>query len=105
MTLISRNVYVGKRRTSIRLEAAMWDALQDIARRENIPVSHVCSCVEDACKGAGFTSSLRVFIMSYYRELALLGEQMHISEDRRPHRTRGHKQVISRIDQALVKIS
>ncbi|HSR71382.1 MAG TPA: ribbon-helix-helix domain-containing protein, partial [Kiloniellales bacterium] len=33
-SLVNRNVFVGKRRTSLRLEPAMWDALAEICRRE-----------------------------------------------------------------------
>ena len=35
-TLVNRNVTIGRRRTSLRLEPAMWDALEEICRREEM---------------------------------------------------------------------
>jgi len=34
--LVTRNVMINGRRTSVRLEPAMWEALGDIARREAV---------------------------------------------------------------------
>lgn len=80
-TLMSRNVTVGKRRTSIRLEPEMWDALKDIARREGCTIHDVCSLVQ-LRKNArtSLTAAIRVFLMLYYRLAA--------TED--GHRRAGH---------------
>ncbi len=37
-SLVIHNVVVGGHRTSVRLEPVMWDALQDIARRQQVTV-------------------------------------------------------------------
>ncbi len=48
--LQSRNVVVNSRRTSMRLEPTMWDALEDIAEREGISVNMICSMLEARLK-------------------------------------------------------
>ncbi|MBF0093625.1 MAG: ribbon-helix-helix domain-containing protein [Alphaproteobacteria bacterium] len=70
MALESRNVYVGGRRTSIRLEPEMWDALEDICRREKMTVNEFCSKVETARRDAGLTAATRVFLLLYFRAVA-----------------------------------
>lgn len=45
-TLISRNVTVMGRRTSIRLEPDMWKALKEIASREQCSIHDICTLVK-----------------------------------------------------------
>ena len=85
--LICRNVTVNGRRTSMRLEPDLWDALDDISRREKRPVSNLVSEIDARIKGdqpgsgpgrrsdgaaavVTLTASVRVFIASYYRAAA-----------------------------------
>ncbi len=65
--LVSRNVRVDGHRTSVRLEPDMWDALREICGREGVSIGQICSEVNRGRDAAGFTSSLRVFILNYYR--------------------------------------
>ena len=44
-TLVSRNVRIAGRRTSVRLEREMWDALTDISKRENLGFNQLCTYV------------------------------------------------------------
>lgn len=76
-TLISKNICIGDKRTSIRLEPEMWQALKDIARREKCSVNEVCTLVF-LCKRSmsSLTASIRVFLMLYYR--AASTEEGHI---------------------------
>lgn len=67
-SLISRNLVVGKRRTSARLEPEMWSALFDIARREHRTVHDIATLVnQNRPAGCSLTAAIRVFIMAYYR--------------------------------------
>lgn len=67
-TLLSRNVTIGKRRTSIRLEPEMWEALKDISRREGCTIHDVCSLVQLRKNNrTSLTAAIRVFLMLYYR--------------------------------------
>ena len=60
-TLVSRNITLQDRRTSMRLEPAMWDALDEICRRE------VCTMVDRQRRESKLTAAIRVFVMAYYR--------------------------------------
>jgi predicted DNA-binding ribbon-helix-helix protein len=70
-SLIAGNVRIHDRRTSVRLEPEMWSALYEIAELEDISIHEVCAAVDD-CKmpGESFSSSLRVFLLKYYRQVA-----------------------------------
>ena len=69
-SLISRNIRIAGRRTSVRLEADMWEALEELCWWENLRIDDICDRVEAARRESGFTSSLRVYILSYFRNLA-----------------------------------
>lgn len=70
-TLISRNITVLGRRTSVRLEPEMWAALRDIAIREQCKVHDLCSLIEmRKNKDTSLTAAIRVFLMLYYRAAA-----------------------------------
>ncbi len=69
-TLISRNVTVGGRRTSIRLEEDMWDALREVCVREGISVHHFCTEVDRTRKESSLTAAIRVALLAYFRRLA-----------------------------------
>ena len=66
--LKSRNVIVDGRRTSVRLEPAMWDGLKDIARWERKTINQIVSAVaENRLPSASLTSAIRIFVMAYFR--------------------------------------
>jgi predicted DNA-binding ribbon-helix-helix protein len=67
--LESRNVTVGGRRTSMRLEPQMWDAIETIARLEGMTLNSLCAEIDRRRRDIGLTSATRVFIISYYRHL------------------------------------
>tara|TARA_R110000796_G_scaffold131487_2_gene247025 strand:- start:560 stop:838 length:279 start_codon:yes stop_codon:yes gene_type:complete len=65
--LISRNVTVNGRRTSLRLENATWDALDQICECEKTTVHELCSMIESVRFGSSRTSTVRAFIVTYFR--------------------------------------
>lgn len=67
-SLLLRNVRINGRRTSVRLERAMWEALEEICEREGVKVHQICGRVAENMAGGGFTSGLRVFIVDYFRD-------------------------------------
>ena len=69
-TLVSRNVTVNARRTSLRLEPPMWDALTEIARRENMTIHQLCALVDARRHESSLTAAIRVFALSYFRAAA-----------------------------------
>ncbi len=71
-----RNIRIGDRRTSIKLEPEMWDALVEICDRTEKNLNQICTEVhsagnanepDDDTGSANFTSELRVFILDFYR--------------------------------------
>jgi predicted DNA-binding ribbon-helix-helix protein len=81
--LVIHNVNIQGRRTSIRLEPQIWDTLSEICRREFCTPHDVCSYVaERKVPHGSLTSSLRIFILDYFRTSA--------TED--GHRRAGHGQ-------------
>lgn len=68
--LICRNVSVNGRRTSLRMEPMLWDALCEICDREGRTLNEICSRVDERRGGANLTASIRVFIISYLRAAA-----------------------------------
>lgn len=70
-SLVSRNVTIVGRRTSIRLEPEMWIAIKDIAKREKCSVHDICSLVYfRKSDSTSLTAAIRVFLMLYYRAAA-----------------------------------
>lgn len=72
--LINRNVVGMGGRTSMRLEPELWDALDEIARREGMSIAETIRAVElawaEGGNAGGRTSAVRVHIVSYFREAA-----------------------------------
>ncbi|WP_165837754.1 ribbon-helix-helix domain-containing protein [Zavarzinia aquatilis] len=62
-----RNVKINGRRTSIRLEPTLWDAIEDICRREGLGLDDLCNRVAAERPASNFTSSLRCWVVDYYR--------------------------------------
>lgn len=69
-TLISRNISLADRRTSIRLEPEMWDALNEICAREGRSVHDICTEIDRQRSQSGLTAGVRVYILRYFREAA-----------------------------------
>ena len=67
-TLVSRNITVSGKRTSVRLEPEMWAAMREIARREECTIHEICSLIA-ARKNpqTSLTAAIRVFLMLYFR--------------------------------------
>ncbi len=65
--LVAKNIRVGKRRTSIRLEQEMWCALDLIVKKEKVLPANLFERIDRAKKkNAAFTAALRSWILSYF---------------------------------------
>ncbi|MFP4097760.1 MAG: ribbon-helix-helix domain-containing protein [Alphaproteobacteria bacterium] len=70
-SLVSRNITILGRRTSVRLEPEMWVSLNDIADRERCSVHDICSLVYVRKSPlTSLTAAIRVFLMLYYKAAA-----------------------------------
>ncbi|MBI3113882.1 MAG: ribbon-helix-helix domain-containing protein, partial [Rhodospirillales bacterium] len=68
--LVSKNVTINGRRTSLRLERASWEALDDICKCEKLTIHEMCTLIDNSCHGSSRTSAVRAFIVTYFRTLA-----------------------------------
>ena len=68
--LMVRNIVIGGRRTSVRLEPDMWHGLCEIARRHGASVNEICTLVAKRRRGSSLTAALRVFAFRYFRVAA-----------------------------------
>jgi predicted DNA-binding ribbon-helix-helix protein len=67
-TLVSRNITVGGKRTSVRLEPEMWRALKEIAAREHCSIHELCTLISFRKNArTSLTAAIRVFLMLYFR--------------------------------------
>lgn len=71
-SLVIHNVVVAGRRTSVRLEPAMWEALNDIARRRRLTIHQLVTSIDRERTASTLTAAIRVFIVDYYRSAAML---------------------------------
>jgi predicted DNA-binding ribbon-helix-helix protein len=72
-SLVIRNVVVAGHRTSVRLEPAMWEALQDIARRLEITIHDLVTRIDRNRSSSSLTAGIRVYIVDFYRTAAFPG--------------------------------
>ena len=67
--LLCKNVVVNGRRTSMRLDRETWMALNDICAREKVTIHELCSKIDEARKTSGLSSSVRLFVLTYFRTI------------------------------------
>lgn len=65
--LVSQNVSVAGRRTSIRLESYLWVSLDDVCRKLGLARGDVATMVDKARCEVSLTSAMRVFILAFFR--------------------------------------
>nr|WP_255636288.1 ribbon-helix-helix domain-containing protein [Azospirillum sp. 412522] len=68
-SMASRTIPLPNRRARLRLEEAVWNGLDDIARKERRPVQELCREV-DALRPSNtpLTSAIRNYVLDYYRQ-------------------------------------
>lgn len=77
---VSRNVTIHGHRTSLRLQREMWEAIDEICRRERLTIHELCSRIASQKNGRSLTSEVRVYTIAYFRAAA----------DDEGHRRAGH---------------
>lgn len=68
--LISRNVTIAGHRTSIRLEAHMWEAFDEICQREGLSAHELCAMIDEKRHNSSRTAAVRAFAVHYFRTAA-----------------------------------
>ncbi len=69
-SLINRNILSRQGRTSMRLEQELWDALEEICRREHATLASMVQRIDAGRKPGSRTSAVRVHIIRYFRNAA-----------------------------------
>ena len=69
-TLINRNVTVGGRRTSMRLESSMWEALHQVCLREAKKLNRLVTDIDRQRVESTLTAAIRVYLLQYYSAAA-----------------------------------
>lgn len=92
-SLISKNITVLGRRTSVRLEPEMWLALKEISSRETCSIHDICTLVSmRKASRSSLTAAIRVFLMLYFRSAA--------TEE--GHKRAGHGNFTQMLDRAKI---
>ena len=65
-----RTLVVSGRRTTVSLELEIWRSLNDVADREQVPLTFLADEVDRRREDASLASGLRVFCLYYWRLLA-----------------------------------
>jgi len=81
-SLSPHNIVVGGRRTSVRLEASMWEGLQDIAHRRGMTLNDLVTEIERNRATPGLTAAIRVYIVDFYRRALGIGTLAKIVDRR-----------------------
>jgi predicted DNA-binding ribbon-helix-helix protein len=74
-SLVIHNIVVAGRRTSVRLEPVMWDALQDIAHQQRVTVHDLVTDIDRERTASSLTAAIRIYIVDFYRAASLQAAQ------------------------------
>ena len=66
---LKRNVRIGDRRTTIVLEAYVWDSIDSMLNREGVSLDEFCGQVEATRLQSSMASSARLVVLTYFRLL------------------------------------
>lgn len=62
-----RNVRVGTRRTTLRLEAAFWEAFDALCAQEGVSIDTVLTDLESERNEEALTSMVRTYLIAFWR--------------------------------------
>ena len=68
--LITKSVTINGRRTSLRLEPAIWDAVEDIREKEGLTIHELIALIDNIRDEISRTSAVRTFVVTYLHDLA-----------------------------------
>ena len=67
--LTMRSVTINGRRTTMRLEPSMWNALRRIAETNSMTVNQLCSKIDSSRGKMSMTAAVRSYIVSYLQQM------------------------------------
>lgn len=78
---LKRNVRVGERRTTIVLEAYVWDCIDNMLQREKVSLDHFCNYIDSVRIDSSMASSARLVVLAYFRLIEQLNNPPFVDED------------------------
>jgi predicted DNA-binding ribbon-helix-helix protein len=75
LQLAIRNVFVGERRTTVRLDSVTWEALHDVAARQRRSIHEIVTEINAERADLSLTTSIRVYIVRFYQSAAIEAER------------------------------
>lgn len=78
---LKRNVRIGGRRTTIVLEAYVWDCIDSMLAREAVSLDDFCQWVDRVRSQSSMASAARLVVLTYYRLLEQINQPPFIDED------------------------
>src|SRR5215475_3245797 len=64
---LTKSLYINGHKINVGLENGFWDAVTEIAAAEGSNVSRLISMVADRPQRKNFSSTIRLFVLNYYR--------------------------------------
>ena len=65
--VIKRSIVLDGHKTSVSLENEFWDALREIAVRENTALSTLVGKIDHDRNSCNLSSAIRVYVFNYFR--------------------------------------
>jgi predicted DNA-binding ribbon-helix-helix protein len=65
--VIKRSIVVAGNKTSVSLEDPFWEALREIARKQQVTVSGLVSSIDSQREHGNLSSAIRLFVFDYHR--------------------------------------
>ena len=78
---MKQNVWVGDRRTTIVLEAYVWDCIDSMLYREDVTLDAFCNMIEGVRRSSSMASSARLIVLAYFRLLKQINTPPFIDPD------------------------
>ena len=86
---LKRNVRVGGRRTTIVLEAYVWDSIDSMLDKEAVSLDEFCAHVDRARRNSSMASSTRLVVLAYFRLLEQVNSPPFVDPETRHLQSEG----------------
>lgn len=61
-----QNIVIGGRRTSLALEAGIWESLTEMCRGEQMSLDEACETIVKNAEGVSMASAIRVAVLEHF---------------------------------------
>jgi predicted DNA-binding ribbon-helix-helix protein len=65
--VVKRSIVIAGHRTSISLDDAFWQGLNEIASGRDITLSALVTAIDSERRHANLSSAIRIFVLDFYR--------------------------------------